>query len=74
MILSFFSVRTLLLALCLSAVGHAKQQCRLVAKLDVQGGAAIPTQTAPTGTATASATPSLAPFNYGKDTIRGVNL
>ncbi|KAK7690700.1 hypothetical protein QCA50_005799 [Cerrena zonata] len=65
-------------------LSHA-QQCRLLVGNNNSGtgtpGGALgsPTPTSgSTGTSssasTAAATPTLAPFNYGKDTIRGVNL
>ncbi|KAI0722610.1 glycoside hydrolase [Earliella scabrosa] len=74
--LSLFSLWALLFALSLATLGHAKQQCRLVApSLGVQVGAGSPTTTSSaTGTGAPTATPSLAPFEYGRDTIRGVNL
>lgn len=65
------------------AHSHARQPlCRLIPKLDVQLGGdhpQLPFSANPTGSAsqpsqTGSASPSITPFNYGQDTIRGVNL
>lgn len=70
----------------LFARGYARQQCRLVPKLDVQLGGdhpQLPLSANPTASTqdassqpsqTGSAMPSTTPFNYGKDVIRGVNL
>ncbi|PIL35559.1 hypothetical protein GSI_02287 [Ganoderma sinense ZZ0214-1] len=70
-----------LLIIFLFARGHARQQCRLIQKLDVQSGgdhSQLPLSANPTASSqpsqTASATPSVTPFNYGQDVIRGVNL
>ncbi|TBU33304.1 glycoside hydrolase [Dichomitus squalens] len=77
-------LRIVLLLVTLVTLCHARQQCRLVSKLDVQPEGSdpqAPLSASPTSssqtvsqTASASATPSITPFNYGKDTIRGVNL
>ena len=74
-----------LVIIFLFARGNARQQCRLVQKLDVQSGGdhpQFPLSGNPTSTQdsssqpsqTASAAPSITPFNYGHDVIRGVNL
>lgn len=77
MLLIPFSLSVLLLAVAVAGA----QQCKLVLQVqEVQGIApempqgsssatATPTQTSVTPTSTAPAV-----FNYGKDTIRGVNL
>ena len=82
--LSGFWRIALLLLVTLVTLCHARQQCRLVSKLDVQPGDSnpqLPLSGSPTSasqtvsqTTSSSATPSITPFNYGKDTIRGVNL
>ena len=72
-----FSLRTALLLLASATIGHAKQQCRLVLNSNLNGGGSpqVPLSATPTSSgASASASATLAPFNYGKDIIRGVNL
>ncbi|KAI0649088.1 glycoside hydrolase family 5 protein [Trametes meyenii] len=88
MLRSLLPFPILLVGLVLWAPGNQAQHCRLVPKQQVQlgtipqaplsgagnntsSGSVQPSQTAPTSTSTS---PSAMPFNYGKDTIRGVNL
>ncbi|KAH9945165.1 glycoside hydrolase [Epithele typhae] len=70
----------LIFLLCLGTPTCAKQQCRLV--LNAQLGdssnpqaplSATPTSSGPPSTSTTSL-PTLAPFKYGQDIVRGVNL
>ncbi|KAI1796836.1 glycoside hydrolase [Ganoderma leucocontextum] len=80
-----FALRLLAIFFVLAS-SHARQQCRLVPKLDVQldgNHPQLPLSANPTASTqdsssqpsqTASAMPSVTPFNYGQDIIRGVNL
>ncbi|KIK63051.1 glycoside hydrolase family 5 protein [Collybiopsis luxurians FD-317 M1] len=56
----------------------AQQQCRLTlnnaASIPTTVGPSFPNSSSPSATASPSPTPSLTPFNYGTDIIRGVNL
>ena len=83
MLSAFFFLWNLFLLIFFAGLALAKPQCRLVNKLDAQLGdtdpgqlplSATPTSASATQSATSTAFPSIAPFNYGKDVIRGVNL